>query len=691
MKINHNIAALNTFNQLSKNQNSIQTSLERLSSGKRINRAADDAAGMAISQKMDTQIRGLSIASRNAADGISVIQTAEGALNEVHSMLQRMRELSVQASNGTLTNSDRTAIMDEMSQLKTEVNRIGDSTEFNTRKLLNGDIDKRSSSTDASLATLKYVSDSVNPGTYDVSVTQAARQEVLKGGPIPNGTAPTTGTIYINNERIDITATDDYSSTFSKIRDLCDKVGIDLYSSTNPPSSGSSLSMVNQKYGTSNPITVTGDLNTLTSLGLNASSTTSVAGQDIQIDGTALDAAHGFPTGTTVNCKGNQVEISNSGDFDIKLTGATQELYTDSASASAAGKSIGDLKTNSVPYTITGALTAANILGTTGFTTGSHTINLITNVAATTGAAVVVGTAADTISIDCGQANGAFANGITMKILNTPTSTTGPAAVFDSATKTVTVTLAANQGNNTKSNLQSALQSIPTSAGIDFTKFTVTSAGNWSTSTGVAASSLTASVTLSTSSGASSQIDGINIKPQVTAASGLKTYTLANGSTITANFGTTVPATGSFTANAKDVAVQVLTTGPLNLQIGANENQTLEVRVGDIRTAAMGIDDLNVYTSANAEEAISTLDDAIQYVSRFRAKLGAYQNRLEHTTANLDSANENMTAAMSRIEDTDMAQEMSEYTKQNILIQAGTSMLAQANQLPQGVLQLLKG
>lgn len=103
----------------------------------------------------------------------------------------------------------------------------------------------------------------------------------------------------------------------------------------------------------------------------------------------------------------------------------------------------------------------------------------------------------------------------------------------------------------------------------------------------------------------------------------------------------------------------------------------------------MGIDNLNVLTEANAEDAINTIDSAIQYVSRFRGKLGAYQNRLEHTTANLDTANENMTAAMSRIEDTDMAEEMSEYTKDNILIQAGNSMLAQANQLPQSVLQLL--
>ncbi len=138
MIINHNIAALNTYRQLSINNTSSQKSLEKLSSGLRVNRAGDDAAGLAISEKMRGQIRGLDQATRNSQDAISLIQTAEGALNETHSILQRMRELAVQGASDTNTGADRLQIGKELTQLKGEIDRIKDQTEFNTKKLLNG-------------------------------------------------------------------------------------------------------------------------------------------------------------------------------------------------------------------------------------------------------------------------------------------------------------------------------------------------------------------------------------------------------------------------------------------------------------------------------------------------------------------------------------------------------------------------
>jgi len=138
MIINHNVGALNTYRQLTLVNNATQKSLEKLSSGLRINRAGDDAAGLAISEKMRGQIRGLEMAAKNAQDGISLIQTAEGALNETHSILQRMRELAVQASNDTNTLDDRKEIQKEINQLIAEVDRIAGQTEFNTQKLLNG-------------------------------------------------------------------------------------------------------------------------------------------------------------------------------------------------------------------------------------------------------------------------------------------------------------------------------------------------------------------------------------------------------------------------------------------------------------------------------------------------------------------------------------------------------------------------
>src|SRR3954468_18647626 len=138
MRINHNIQALNAYNNLSQTMSSTSKSLEKLSSGLRINKAADDAAGLAISEKMRSQIRGLDMAERNTLDAVSLIQTGEGALNEVHSILQRMRELSVQAANGTLEDSDRGAIQSEINQLTFEIDRIADTTQFNSKKLLSG-------------------------------------------------------------------------------------------------------------------------------------------------------------------------------------------------------------------------------------------------------------------------------------------------------------------------------------------------------------------------------------------------------------------------------------------------------------------------------------------------------------------------------------------------------------------------
>jgi len=140
MIINTNVAALNSYNQLSQTNNNMSRSLERLSSGSRINRAADDAAGLAISEKMNAQTKGLAQAQRNAQDGISMIQTAEGALKETHSMLQRMRELSVQAANDTNTEDDRLQIQKELNQLSTQIDDISDDTQFNTKALLNGNL-----------------------------------------------------------------------------------------------------------------------------------------------------------------------------------------------------------------------------------------------------------------------------------------------------------------------------------------------------------------------------------------------------------------------------------------------------------------------------------------------------------------------------------------------------------------------
>lgn len=385
MIINHNMASLNTYNRLSANNAASGKSLEKLSSGLRINRAGDDAAGLAISEKMRGQIRGLDQAGRNAQDSISLIQTAEGALNETHSILQRMRELAVQASNDTNTDVDRGEIQKEVNQLTDEIDRIANTTEFNTQKLIDGS----------------------KKGLVEAAASKTSIQL---------------------NTRADIK--------------------VDAATVTNIATSGT--------------ITIT---RTLVSGAFDAATQLSV-GNPAGITATVTD-------GTTIDFAGS----------DIKLTGSLASL--------AVGESI-----------------------------------------------------------------------------------------------------------------------------------------------------------------------TISVKKAVTAST-----------TVGSSF---------------------------SMQIGANSGQNILIGINSMKAEDIGIrraDDhkaLDVSDYKNATAAISTINNAIETVSAERSKLGAFQNRLEHTINNLSASSENLTAAESRVRDVDMAKEMMNFQKNNILSQAATAMLAQANQQPQGVLQLLR-
>jgi flagellin len=468
MRINHNIPALRALHQLNRSNNKLDTTLERLSSGLRINRAADDAAGLAITQKMDTQVRGLEQANRNAMDGISLIQTAEGALSEVHAMLQRIRELAVQVSNGTYDASDREAVQNEVEQLQTEIQRISNDTEFNEMKLLDGSVDRRAFSSDETVAKIVSMSDTVAPGVYDFTVTQEATQTVATGGAGSDlftagvVTAGKEGIVNINGEQVEIKVGDTADDVFGKLRDVCERVDITMTSSTTPYANGSVLTFTHNKYGDDHNINITGTNTLLTGLEIDGGTITTVMGGDMQVD----PATVGFPTDVTIEASGNEVVFRASANFELRVSD--------------------------------------------GGTPGAVSIN-------------------------------------------------------------------------------------------------------------------------------------------------------------------------------------ILKTGPLNLQIGANEGQFMEVRIQEISPKTLRLTEMNLSTAAGAQAAISIADEAITAVSSVRAKLGAYQNRLEHTIANLESAGENMTAALSRIQDADMAYEMAQFTQQNIIQQAGTSMLAQANQRPQSLLQLLQG
>jgi flagellin len=419
MRIQHNIAALNSYRQLGSNNTSVSKNLEKLSSGYRINRAGDDAAGLAISEKMRAQITGLETASKNANDGISLVQTAEGALTEVHSMLNRMVELATQSANGTYQdNVDRENLTKEVDSLKSEINRISEGTNFNGINLLDGSLGKTT-----------------------------GKPQVMMG----------TG------------------STFG------------------------SVAIVNEASGAS--IAVSKDATTGEKVGIKA-------------------------TGDKIT-----VTVTNNSDGSSKTTVIDLKEVTTRTNGANAGTALG-----------AGALK------------------------------------------------------------------TGETATIDL-----------------------------TSVGLGKIEISGTDATN-----------------------------------------GALAADLASGLTSIAGDGT-APA-GSSTGTG--LALQIGDTG--------DDFNNLAVSVGSMSAKSLGLDSVDVSTQSGAKNAIKTIKNAINTVSSTRGDLGALQNRLEHTINNLGVTTENMSAAESRIRDVDMAKEMMNYTKNNILVQSSQAMLAQANQLPQGVLQLLK-
>ncbi|GBF76280.1 flagellin [Paenibacillus sp. 598K] len=536
MRINHNIAALNTHRQLSTNNLGASKSLEKLSSGLRINRAGDDAAGLAISEKMRGQIRGLEQATRNAQDSISLIQTAEGALNETHSIIQRMRELAVQSSNATNTNEDRAALQDEIAQLKEEVDRIGNNTEFNTKKLINGELSgNKIGGTGGVIG--EATAASISTGDFDPSTFTGGSTQKFQ--------------VDIDGNKFDVDLTTAApADSFAFFNAL--KTEIESYINANPE-----LGITAPKFEI--------DVTDQTTMNFTITSGTTGSNSKIEIKPLYDDAALGQQTAGEIN-----------------------DLITENATVVAG--SDGKISADS--------LTALNAL-----------------------------TSTSTLKVSV--------NGYDLDVVLT---NAGAAAATASAGDDMTTIAAA-----LKTDINAALTNYKNLTGKDF-----------------------GSVEVSVKDGAfvieSDQPDTTNFQ-----------FKLDNTSNALGLGGTGSSAEGG-----------------LNFHIGANKDQQMNLQINDMRTAALNIADIDISTADGANNAIEKLDAALVAVSNERSKMGAVQNRLEHTINNLGATSENLTAAESRIRDVDMAKEMMEFTKNNILTQAAQAMLAQANQQPQGVLQLLR-
>lgn len=688
MVISNNIPALRSLHLLDVTNTSLDKTLEKLSSGKRINRAADDAAGLAIAQKMDTQVRGLGIANRNSNDGISLIQTAEGALSEVHSMLQRMRELCIQSSNGTLSSDDRNALNNEVVQLKQEIGRVADTTEFNQMKLLNGDIDRRAFSTNSNIASIVTMSDTVNPANYTFDVTQSASKTKDTGGGVTlfdgSGNSKLEGYVNINGEQVYINAGESTENVFAKIRNLADTVGVNA-TTASPFGNSKAITLEAQVFGEKD-ITVTGDTDLITALGLDATHFSPNTKSEYQK--TSLNTI-GVTANGTVLVNGVAVPFSN-GDDEVAIINKLKAADIPGAKFSlngSGGINVLSTKPLSIEPQSSTDTTAANdiisLAGGTAIAAGSvrcvPTGEIDTTATIQTGSKIEImvnGVSADTYTFPAnldlsvpanvealvGDLNGELVANTTFTL-----DDTGKKLIaYNTNGDTVTIV----PTNNGVANDVDAANALGYS---NSTVSVQTGFGNRGHSIEVNPTNIVFDDPSTTN------IEGFPVGTTVTTNGKRIVFDGPDGFQLTLQGG---DQTGMVTGN-------ILETGPLNLQIGANEGQFMAIRIQNLSPTALGLDDMNLSTADLSQQAISIIDSAISNISSVRSKLGAFQNRLEHTTQSLSVASENMTASLSRIEDADMAYEMSEYTKQNVLAQAGTSMLAQANQRPQTILKLL--
>ena len=522
--LNTNMPSINTQRKLSKAQSALDKSLERLSSGLRINTARDDAAGLAISERMTAQVRGLTVATRNANDGVSMAQTAEGALAEMGDILQRIRELAVQSANATNSAGDRKSLNDEVNQLVAELNRFANTTEFNGMKLLNGD-------------------DPVS--AFHVGAN--------------------------SNQTIVATTTDFRTSKYGSYQ-----IG-NATVTADKATAGKGVSISNAVSGT--------------------------ASSNLQVTGAAVSV------------------------------GGTMTLNGPNASGSVAlttGDSAADIASKINSQDLTGIKATARTETMIGFTTGDYTIEISTTNATSNSANTATATISFSVPKIGSDAVGSSAEALTdaVNAFNEQSSKTGITAKLNDA-KTGII-LENDEGKNINVTLKSTANTIYM--------------GNQSTG--------------------------------ATAAISNKGAT--NGATFTAAGQVTLDSARSYS---------VTLAASMNIQAGVLSGGSMGA--GTYGSTLQRVDSLDITTIKGANDAIHICDSAIDAVNAQRAKYGALQNRFEHTISNLQTSHENVSAARSRIQDADYAAETAALSRNQVLQQAATSMLTQANNLPQNILTLL--
>jgi len=679
MVVKHNLQAMNANRMLGITTKSASGSTEKLSSGYKINRAADDAAGLAISEKMRKQVRGLTKASANAEDGVSAVQTAEGALAEVHDMLQRMNELCVQAANGTNSEADRGYIQDEIEQLETEIDRIAQTTKFNEIYLLNGNGQTEVQTLEAHDAGLK--------GTL---VASGVGKSVFTAAPMKVG-----DTVKIGDQEYTIKDSD-RADKFTSINSLYNQGN----TTATPAVPDTSLKVGDKIVQDGVTYTV---------------KTAGIPGADFVSDVAGTPGTVVTPLAEYVDDQGNEVVLTIKegatltraadgkttklvGSKDIFLAEATQTYgvqasgpATNKNAANANGWKPGDkiVDEDGIEYIY---VAAGGILNNV-----THaTVGFYKSEGNKAGDAPYEPKAGDTYTIK--DANG---NPVTDKISN------GGIATIETIKNAIRAIEPTNSGATDTYivRIQDSANDVP---GKEYKISATTSQGLYTAddvANLVQAGNYVTILKANTNyANGAKEEQYYALPPESTERNNIsveKAYLLMAdelkaASDIGADKGSesVVKNNGDGTFEITHAQVEVDSPLAFNLHVGADADLTNKVTI-DIRTITtkgLGLQGLNVKdaTGNGATYGLDAVTDALRIVSTQRSLLGAAQNRLEHTISNLDNIIENTTAAEANIRDTDMAEEMVSYANTQVLMQAGQSILAQANQANQGVLSLLQ-
>ncbi|BDB68047.1 flagellin [Comamonas thiooxydans] len=593
MTINTNISSINAQRNLGLSGGSLATSMQRISSGLRVNSAKDDAAGLAISERMNSQVRGLTVAARNANDGISLAQTAEGALGKVGDMLGRMRDLAVQAGNSTNSKSDREALQSEVDQLRSEIDRVAKTTTFNGQKILDG---------------------SFAGGVFQVGANSGDNITV-KG--TTDATAAGLGNVTFGSttsKNLNAANVTDFDKALSGLKISVGAKSYDLKdlkaASTGQERLGQMVAAINEKTADTG---VTAYLQETATAGTYTIALKSSSSEVVRLQGfDSLNAAAGVPSTT--------IAASPNTNYNTAKT-----AYTNAVTAFKATPGTSDTATNAEAI-----VTAAKALLPTldGYSaTGS------------TGAAKALEDQIATLTPH-------FTPATTAPVAAAAWGTGGQAA-FTSALDDMDLAAVETADTAARTAAATAAYSTSTVAGLKLDKTATTT----------------------------------DVNAAITAINNARTAAGMSGPLATTAL--TVPGGTSAADEAKLVADKVAALqselDPLGLTVAGSEV-----------TAHKGLDGVDVSTQAGAWEAIKSIDSAIDQVNSSRGDLGALQTRFEKSVENIDIMNENLSAARGRIVDADFAKETANLSRTQILQQAGTAMVAQANQLPQQVLSLLR-